>query len=318
MREQLATMPLIVGLLLVYISLTAAVILASGPRRSVAPERRRPVPSQPSNHSVLGRVTDGAANVINSRLKTNGSGFLDRDKLDRAGLKREPADYLILTGAAALLAALAGYFAANVFFAVICAGFVALAAITVLNLLISRRERKFAEQVPDTLQLLAGGLRAGHSLLRSVDAAASEQTAPMSEELGRVINETRIGRDLGEALADVGRRTQSEDFLWVAQAVDIHREVGGDLAEVLDHVGETIRDRGQIRRQIASLSAEGRMSARVLVALPILMFVLLMFISPTHSRIFTTTLPGYLMIGVSTILVLIGSLWMRKLAKVKF
>lgn len=318
MRDLLPTMPLIVGLLLVYISLAAAVILVGGPVRTIAAERRRPVAAQPSNHSMLGRVTDGAANVINSRLKSNGSGILGRDKLDRAGLKKEPADYLILTGAAALLAALAGYFAANLFFAIICAGFVALAAITMLNLLISRRERKFADQVPDTLQLLAGGLRAGHSLLRSVDAAASEQTAPMSEELGRVINETRIGRDLGEALADVGRRTRSEDFYWVAQAVDIHREVGGDLAEVLDHVGETIRDRGQIRRQIASLSAEGRMSATVLVALPILMFVLLMFISPTHARIFTTTLPGYLMIGVSTILVLIGSLWMRKLAKVKF
>ena len=83
----------------------------------------------------------------------------------------------------------------------------------------------------------------------------------MTEELNRVVNETRIGRDLGESLDEVARRTDNEDFGWIARAVEIHREVGGDLAEVLDHVGETIRDRNQIRGQVRALSAEGRISA---------------------------------------------------------
>ena len=81
-----------------------------------------------------------------------------------------------------------------------------------LNVLVSRRRKKFDEQVPDTLQMFSGGLRAGHSLLRSIDAAAQENDAPMAEELNRVVNETRIGRDLGESLDEVARRTDNEDF----------------------------------------------------------------------------------------------------------
>lgn len=318
MAAQFEALSLIFGLLLVYASLGMTVMLLGARHRRIAVERRRPPVVNAPSTSVLSRMTDGAATVINARVKTKGMGLLSQDKLDRAGLRRAPADYLIITGAAASVAMLFGYFAANIFFGIICAGLTILAAVGLLNLLISRRERKFADQVPDTLQMFAGGLRAGHSFLRSVDAAATEQTAPMSEELGRVVNETRIGRDPGEALTDVARRTNSEDFHWIAQAVEIHREVGGDLAEVLDHVGETIRDRGQIQRQVASLSAEGRMSGTVLVALPVVMFLLLMLISPTHSRVFTTTVAGYIMIGVSTLLVLIGSLWMRKLAQMKF
>ncbi len=99
------------------------------------------------------------------------------------------------------------------------------------------------------------------------------------------------------ALDEVARRTDNEDFAWIARAIEIHREVGGDLAEVLDHVGETIRDRNQIRGQVKALSAEGRMSALVLMALPIVMFVGLTLFNPLYSRVFTSTLPGFLMIA---------------------
>lgn len=316
MNSDPSTLLLILGLVLVYSSglLIFTVVVR---RRSLSLERRRPSDLRPAT-SALSKVTANTVSALNATLGKHRSGAFGRDRMERAGLKREPGHYLILVAALTLFSALVGFLVSNLIFAFMCAALALAGAYVTLNLLISRREKKFGEQVPDTLQMLSGGLRAGHSMLRSVDAAAQEQAIPMSDELSRVINETRIGRDLGEALADVATRTKSEDFLWVAQAVDIHREVGGDLAEVLDHVGETIRDRNQIRRQIASLSAEGRMSGMVLVGLPICMFLLLMFMSPTHSRIFTTTIPGFLMILVSAILVVIGSLWMRSLAKIKF
>ena len=90
---------------------------------------------------------------------------------------------------------------------------------------------------------MAGSLRAGHSLLRAVDAVSQEAGAPTSEEFARIVNETRVGRDLSDALDEVAERMGSEDFTWVAQAIAIHREVGGNLAEVLDAVGHTIRER---------------------------------------------------------------------------
>lgn len=187
-----------------------------------------------------------------------------------------------------------------------------------LNLLIARRRKKFDEQVPDTLQMLAGGLRAGHSLLRSVDAAAQENEVPMADELTRVVNETRIGRDLGESLAEVSRRTNNEDFASITRAIEIHREVGGDLAHVLDNVGETVRDRNQLRGQVRALSAEGRMSALVLMALPILMFAGLTLFNPLYSKTFLTTVPGFLMMIASVVLLSMGGFWLSRLVKSKF
>jgi tight adherence protein B len=166
--------------------------------------------------------------------------------------------------------------------------------------------------------MFSGGLRAGHSLLRAIDAAAQESEAPMSEELNRVVNETRIGRDLGESLDDVARRTDNEDVGWIARAVEIHREVGGDLAEVLDHVGDTIRDRNQIRGQVRALSAEGRVSAVVLMALPVVMFVGLTLFNPMYSKVFTSTLPGYFMIAATALLLIVGGFWLSRLIKPKF
>ena len=130
-----------------------------------------------------------------------------------------------------------------------------------------RRQAAFADQLDDSLQLMASSLRAGHSLLRAVDVGAREDaSAPTSEEFARIVNETRVGRDLSDALDEVAERMGSDDFTWVAQAIAIHREVGGNLAEVLDAVGHTIRERNQIRRQVKALSAEGKLSAIVLMA----------------------------------------------------
>jgi tight adherence protein B len=140
----------------------------------------------------------------------------------------------------------------------------------------------------------------------------------MSEELSRIVNETRIGRDLGESLADVARRTRNEDFLSISQAIEIHREVGGDLAEVLDHLGDTVRDRNQVRGQIQALSAEGRMSALVLMALPVVMFIGLTMFNEMYSRVFTATLPGYFMIAGAVVLLTAGGFWLSQIIKPKF
>jgi tight adherence protein B len=251
-------------------------------------------------------------------MKHQGTGLLSVDKFEQAGLKRQPGDYLLMAGAVTFTATVLGFFLGGPFMAFIFLLASPLGLYGFLNLLRSRRRRKFDDQVPDTLQMFSGGLRAGHSLLRSIDAAAQENEAPMSEELSRIVNETRIGRDLGESITDVSERTKNEDFRWIAQAIDIHREVGGDLAEVLDHLGETIRDRNQIRGQVRALSAEGRMSAIVLMALPIVMFFGLLLTNEMFAKTFTTTVPGYIMIAAVIVLLTIGGFWLNRIIKPKF
>lgn len=304
-----------VGVLLVYaaVILLFSVVLKTG---SVIPVSRRR-PDAVDATSGLTKLTDAVVRLINKRIR-NHNALVDRDKLEAAGLKNQPADFLLMMGAGAVVGAVVGYFLGGAFFAVLLLVAVPVGMLAYLNVRTSRRRFKFDEQLPDTLQMLTGSMRAGHSLLRAIDASAKESDAPMAEELGRIVNETRIGRELAESMTDVAQRTGSEDFGWITQAIEIHREVGGDLAQVLDHVGETIRDRNQIKRQVKALSAEGRMSAAVLIGLPIVLFFALIFLNPQYAKTFTSTVPGYLMLGVSAFLLSAGGFWMSRLVKAKY
>lgn len=188
----------------------------------------------------------------------------------------------------------------------------------ILSARASRRRAKFADQLDESLGLLAGSIRAGHSLLRAVDAVSQESEAPTTEEFARVVNETRIGRDLGDALENTAVRMRSDDFRWIAQAIAINQEVGGNLTQVLDQVAHTIRERNEIRRQVKALAAEGKISALVLICLPIGVFVFLMLTQPTYLLGFTTNLIGIIALILALVLLVVGSLWMMVVVKVKF
>lgn len=187
-----------------------------------------------------------------------------------------------------------------------------------VNLLATRRQRAFADQLDDSLQLMASGLRAGHSLMQALNSVATEAEEPTSVEFSRVINETRVGRELGHALDETARRMNSADFAWVTQAIAINREVGGNLAEVLDGVGHTIRERNQIRRQVKALSAEGRLSALVLMALPLGVLAFLSLSNPAYIARFTESFAGYALIAAGVLLLVVGGLWLRKVVSFKF
>ncbi|MFP3460144.1 type II secretion system F family protein [Arthrobacter globiformis] len=306
----------VVALVLLYLAIFLVFGVALRPNSGLPMSRRRPdVAVAPSS---LTKLTDQAVGALNKGLKKRGTGLLTQERLDECGLKKEPGDYLIMAGVITLTAGVVGFFLGGLFASILLTLLTPLGLHLLLNVLAARRRRQFDQQVPDTLQMFSGGLRAGHSLLRAVDAAGQESQPPMSEELGRIVNETRIGRDLGESLADVARRTRSEDFLSISQAIEIHREVGGDLAEVLDHLGDTVRDRNQVRGQIRALSAEGRMSALVLMGLPVVMFTGLTLFNEKYSRVFTSTLPGYLMIAAAVVLLTAGGFWLSRIVKPKF
>jgi tight adherence protein B len=181
----------------------------------------------------------------------------------------------------------------------------------------SRRLNAFNAQLAQTLGLMAGGLQAGLSLPQSVDTVVREGHEPMAGELRRALVEQRLGVDITDALEGVAERMESDDFSWVVMAVRIQREVGGNLAEILHTVSETLREREYLRRQVKALSAEGRLSGYILTGLPPLIFFYMTFANPDYVRLLYTTLPGYLILAMAGFLLAIGSFAMAKLATVE-
>lgn len=267
---------------------------------------------------ALTRATGSAVDSINHFLDRRGTRYTMATTLELAGIKMRPADFIIwlaaITGVALLI-----FFLLNMpVLSFLMVAVVPLGAWILIKVFTEKRQSTFDDQLGDTLQLLSGGMRAGHSLMHAVDAAANDSDAPMSEELVRVVNETRLGRDMGESLQGTAVRMNSEDFGWVAQAIEINREVGGDLAEVLDHVGNTIRDRNDIKRQVRSLSAEGRTSALVLFLMPIVMFVAFQLMVPRYfDPLFESPL-AFIVAIVSVVLLSVGGFWLRAAIKIKF
>ncbi len=147
---------------------------------------------------------------------------------------------------------------------------------------------------------------------------AEEAPAPTSEEFQRIKIETHLGRDLDDALEAAADRVRSEDFRWVAEAIAIHREIGGDLAEILDAVNETIRDRNRIRRRIKALSAEGRVSAIILSLIPIVMAVFVTIVNPSYIGELPQTGIGQFLIVAGVIAWLFGVMWMRRIVRLIF
>ena len=238
--------------------------------------------------------------------------------LERAGMSMKLADFVLAVGLTTLVLGALGFLLGGFLVGVLVLVAVPFGAKLLLGFRASRRQAAFADQLDDSLQLMAGSLRAGHSLLRAVDSVASEADAPTAEEFARIVNETRVGRDLNDALDEVAERMGSDDFTWVAQAIAIHREVGGNLAEVLDAVGHTIRERNQIRRQVNALSAEGKLSAIVLMALPFGVTGFISLTNPGYLAKFTESLAGYGMLAAAAVMLLAGGLWLKKTVAITF
>lgn len=182
----------------------------------------------------------------------------------------------------------------------------------------AKRRKAFADQLDETIQMIAAALRAGHSFIRSIDAVSHDADSPTAEEFARVVNENRLGRDLIVALEQTAERMQSEDFRWVAEAVAVHRDTGGNLNEVLDQVGQTMRDRNQVRRQVDSLASEGKFSAVILMLLPVAVAGFYSVLNPQYMVPMFTSPTGRMLLAGSLVMYVIGGFWMKKIVKVKF
>lgn len=276
---------------------------------------RNPVGAQPEGSQgwIPDRVTKFGTRFANSR------GFSDRldAELESAGVSVRSGEFVVLSVVAFVVGAVIGA-------ALLRAGLLGLIVgaacgmgpTVALRMSLRRRTEKMREQLPDVLTVLASSLRAGHSFMQALDSVAREIPQPAATEFQRVVAEIRLGRPIEEALEALAIRVGSPDFKWAVLAVNIQREVGGNLAEILDNVADTLRERAMMRRQIKVLTAEGRLSAWVLVALPIAIALYMFAVSPDYIGLLVTTKLGLFMLGTAVILLGLGVVWMRKIVDI--
>lgn len=187
----------------------------------------------------------------------------------------------------------------------------------VLRFLSNRRGKKFDSQLPDVLTLVASSLSTGFSLPQALDAVAKDSADPSAKEFSRALAETRIGADIADSLERMSDRMDSDNMRWTSMAIRIQREVGGNLAETLRTTAKTLREREELRRHVRALSAEGRLSAYILVALPIGIFFYTMKTNREYIELLWLRPMGIAMIVAGIISLGIGILWMRKVVDVK-
>lgn len=265
-----------------------------------------------------GAVSAAALSFFDRLVRSRGNRQTIVERLERAGIRMKPEEWVVLQVASVLvLAAVLGILSRN-FFGVIIGGLLGYFAVqTFLKFKTSRRQRAFNDQLPDVLQLVAGSLRSGFSLNQAVAAVVREGTEPTASEFARALTEVRLGSTLEDALDRAAERMECADLHWIVLAVRISREVGGNLAEVILNTVGTMRERAQIRGQIRVLSAEGRISARILISLPFLLAGYLLLTRPSYLKPLYQTGVGISLVIGGAVLLGLGSFWISRLVKIE-
>jgi tight adherence protein B len=182
---------------------------------------------------------------------------------------------------------------------------------------IARRLRAFNNQLGDTLTLLSNAIKAGYSFAQAIDTVAKNAVPPIADEFARAVREMNLGGSPDEALQNITKRVESPDFDLVATAYSIHRTVGGNLAEILDNIAYTIRERVRIKGEIATLTAQARASGTLITFLPIVLAVFMYFVTPTYFRPMFDNFIGWILIAIGAFMIFIGNLIIRRVVAIE-
>ncbi len=262
---------------------------------------------------LLRRFVTGAEDIARDR------GFINQIEtaLDQANVPLRPGEAIAgVIGLSAIAGLLAMVVRQSPIWGAATAAVVLAIAVVMVQGIASRHKAKFENQLPDTLNLLSTSLRSGYSLMQAVEAVSSEAPEPTRREFGRAMNETRLGRSRVVALKQVADSMESLDFDWAVLAISIQREVGGNLAEVLQTAADTMLQRNRLRREMKALTAEGRVSAMVLGSLPFFLFAFLFTSRRDYLQPMLDSTTGLIALGGAFGLLLLGIFWLSKIVKV--
>jgi tight adherence protein B len=240
--------------------------------------------------------------ALDRALAERGLGANLATQLARADLKLTVGEFVALTVISVVMAgAVAHLWRGDVLITAVAslAGF--FAPRTYVGLRRSRRLRSFNQQLGDTINLMVNSIRAGYSILQAMRAVSEEMGPPASDEFGRVVQEVQLGIPLEDALHHMLRRVPSEDLDMMITAINVQREVGGNLAEVLESISYTIRERIRIKGEIRALTAQSRISGYMVAAVPVLLAGVIYLINPEFMGLLFQHICGHIMIGVAVV-----------------
>jgi tight adherence protein B len=275
-----------------------------------------PVSAPRPEGAALDSAKQAAANVLK---RNRGLEVKIAQRLEGAGSSWRPAEWLLMHAAVFIVFSIVGLLlgAGNLIIGLVFMAVGAFGPWFYLGFRRNRRKKKFERSLPDTLQLMSGSLAAGLSLAQSVDTIVREGSEPIAGEFRKVLVETRLGLSLETALQGIADRMQSKDFDWVVMAINIQRQVGGNLAELLDTVAATMREREYMRRQVAALAAEGKLSAMVLGGLPPIFLLYLLLANHSYVIVLFTRPIGIAMLVGGAMILSVGIFWMSRIVKVE-
>lgn len=278
-----------------------------------------PIARQGPSDSLMTKVR--ASSSAKTAKLLNGRGWATRLAVGllAAGLSMKPEEWVLLCLGSgviggALMFVLGG---ASVPPTILGIGLGLVLPMLFLRIKTSRRQAQFVSDLPDALTALASGLSGGASLPQAIVGVAQENTGALAEELNRAIIETRLGTSIPDALGDVAQRMRCEDLGMVVMAIRLQSAHGGNLGELLNTVATTLRERVQMRRHVAALAAEGKMSIYVLIALPIGLLMYMSVVKRDYFEFFISTPLGLAMLGGGATAMLLGYLWARSIVRIE-
>lgn len=278
----------------------------------------RVMAGQPDNlRARAAGVFQPVAERADKRAQQHGRATLE-ERLNAADLKMRPQEFIMIRIGALLAAALLALLRFGIGWQILVLAVAGYAAPGFwLRFRRRRRINHFNDQLADVLLLLRNSVRAGQSFPQAISNVAERAKEPTSVEFSRVAREVQLGGSVDDSLGHMVKRVGSEDLELVLTAVSINRQAGGDLAWMLGIISDTIRERVQTTREIRSLTAQGRMSGWFITLIPIIVALVLYFISPTYFRPMTESLIGWLMLAVSAVLLVVGNFFIRRAVRIE-
>lgn len=307
---------LALGVCLLILAITAFVYWLYVPPVPLVPASRRVAPGAAEIKRPLEQIVERMDAVVDYVLRRRGWNPFPAQMLELAGI-RTPQATIVTT---IIAGTFSGFMLGNLFGGLAMGVLGGLLVPVFARLYVSSRRRKrreaFADQLVGTLEVICSALRAGHSFPSALDSVSAEAQAPTDEEFARIVNAGRLGRDLVAAMHDTAKRMENQDFAWVADGLAIQRDTGGNLSEVLEQVGQTIRERNELAKKVRAISAEGRMSGWVMMAVPPALGAYLTFMNPAIFKSAFLSPTGMMLLGVCVVLYVIGYFWIRKIVQV--
>jgi tight adherence protein B len=239
------------------------------------------------------------------------------EQLQRADLKLRTSEYFLIQLGSLALFALIAWWRWGLILAVIAAVIGYLVPGFYVKYRVGARLKAFNAQLGDTLTLLSNALKAGYSFAQAIDTVAKNAVPPIGDEFGRAVREMNLGGSPDEALNNITKRVASADFDLVATAYSIHRTVGGNLAEILDNIAYTIRERIRIKGEISALTAQARASGTLITGLPIILAVFMYFVTPTYFRPMFSNFIGWILIVIGGFMIFVGNLIIRRVVAIE-